>query len=622
MHYISSEVPVTSVSSVDKGPVSPPQTDAVKPSTHRVVAEKHPRLAKAPAQPEAVRKVDKEGRLSQYREVVENAPIALLQLDHSQHILSANSQCKALLGVPVSICLHTNFCDYLSPSSKVRFLNRLNREQSEPIAVEATVICPHTRGKDILILLTPSANRSAAVTVVALLDNTRQRSVETHYENARSYLQKMANNDALTGLSNRLYFKDNLRAAMLSARRSQRNVALLYFDIDKFKDVNDQYGHHAGDTLLCEIANRLRIRTRDVGSLARVGGDEFTLTIEYSGSIDRVIKEAENILTAIQSPVAIAPNTVRVSSSIGISIYPAHAKTPEELIKQADAAMYQAKAKGGNDVFVFSDTLQRSLKRQHELERGVRRGLRETEFFLEYQPIVECRTGALDGLEVLVRWNHPSFGTLRPSDFISIAERTGRINDLGLWVVEETCKTISAEESNCADTRFAINLSPIQLADTSVVRKIRSCTEKYDIDPARIEFEITENCVIHNLDSCLRLAAELNELGFSLSIDDFGTGYSSFSRLIDLPINRLKLDRQLIQDIAIRPNAMAIVKGIISIAHELGMKVVAEGVETVEQVRALQSRKCDFLQGYYVSSELTREQLSNYLGRTEVVSAC
>lgn len=615
MHNVSSRV-----LSISNNSAEPAADDSQRhpgiTSTFEAAAELATRRKEFQGKVDTKRKLDRESKLIQYKRIVENAPVALLELDSKQQILSANGRCKSLLGVPVSICLNTGFCEYLSPASKVRFLNKLFKAQreSEPSSVEATVICPHTRDKNILILLNPQDEDSeAGSTVVALIDNTRQRTVQTHYENAKSYLQKMANNDALTGLSNRLFFKDNLRSAMLSARRSKRNVALLYFDIDKFKDVNDQFGHHAGDALLCEIANRVRIRTRTVGSLARVGGDEFTLTIEYSGTIDQVIKESENILAAIRSPVFIAPNHISVSSSIGISIYPIHAKTPEELIRQADAAMYQAKAKGGDNVFVFSDTLQRSLNRQYELEKGVKRGLKEIEFFLEYQPIVECQSGELDCMEVLVRWNHPVFGKLRPSDFISIAERSGRINDLGLWVVEETCKTISQDSSYCRGKKFAINLSPIQLADASIVKQIQDCAEKYNINPAQIEFEITESCVIHNLEHCLRLAAELNELGFSLSIDDFGTGYSSFSRLIDLPISRLKLDRQLIKGIAVRPNAMAIVKGIIGIAHELGIKVVAEGVEKQEQVTALRQNRCDYLQGYFISTELTTDGLIDYM---------
>lgn len=541
----------------------------------------------------------------------DNAPVAMMILDAEHRIVTANKQCKDVLSLPVSICLNTYFCDYLTPTCKSKFFSALKTLQQEKTTqeIDATMLCPYKKGRNIHLLLNkPDKPTDDCSTIIVLVDNTRQITEKAQFENTKTYLQRIANNDALTGLPNRKSFRDNLRNAMLSARTSNRNIALLYFDIDKFKSINDQFGHHAGDSLLCEISNRLRTRTRDVGRLARLGGDEFTMTYEYSGSFDSVNKEAQSILDIISIPVSVASKSIQVTSSIGISMYPQHAKTPEELIRQADAAMYQTKAKGGNGVCIFSKDLKYQLQRQRELEHGVDRALKQSEFFCEYQPIVNSCNGTTHSMETLVRWNHPIFGVLKPADFISLAERSGQIGELGLWVLNETCRILKQRSLYSAD-KFAINLSPIQLSDPHVIDNIQRIVSKHQVSPDSIEFEITESCIIHNMDDCLRVTTALKERGFSLSIDDFGTGYSSFARLIDLPIARLKLDRQLIKNITNRSHAAKVVKGMIRIAHDIGIKVVAEGVETQQQADLLRSYGSDFLQGFYINHAAPLETL-------------
>ena len=277
--------------------------------------------------------------------------------------------------------------------------------------------------------------------VLVLLDTSRQQQIESQLRSAKDYLERLATHDALTGLPNRIHFTEALRTAMFNARKAKRQLALLYFDIDGFKGVNDQYGHHVGDALLREIANRLRVRTREVGRLARLGGDEFTLIMEHRGCYESLLAAADKVRIAISEPITIPSAPIlQVSASIGIATYPKFAKTPRQLIQYADNAMYQAKGLGGDCVVKFSSLHQEKLKRTAALENDFRHSIQRSDFVLYFQPIVNCCNGQLDTLEVLVRWNHPEYGMILPDEFIPMAERSGLINELGSWIVESTCR--------------------------------------------------------------------------------------------------------------------------------------------------------------------------------------
>ena len=449
--------------------------------------------------------------------------------------------------------------------------------------------------------------------IIVLLDRSRQRQIEKQLRNSKEYLERLATHDALTGLPNRVHFTDALRAAMLNSRKAKRELALLYFDIDGFKAVNDQHGHHVGDSLLREIANRLRVRTIEVGKLARLGGDEFTMILEHTGTYESLYQEAEKVRQAISEPVQASSKTLQVSASIGIAIYPEFAKTPRQLIQYADTAMYQAKSMGGNCIVKFSANHQEKLKRTVSLENDLGQSIENSEFYLDFQPIVDCKTGRIDVLEVLIRWAHPEYGIVSPEEFIPIAERPRQMSLLGNWIIDSTCRVCQQLIKDGKKMRFAINLSPVQLNNSNLADDILLCLGKYNLSPDLFDLEITESCVMNDIDCALTQINELGEQGFSLAVDDFGTGHSSLARLSSLPVSKIKLDRLFVSDLATNTDSRIIVKGFIGIAHELGMSVVAEGVEHNQQLELLRSYGCEYLQGFGILPPCSEKELPTLL---------
>ncbi len=553
--------------------------------------------------------------------IADYSPIALINIDRDGLVLSANKACKSVVGIPSSMLINSRLHEHLT------------RDSTDVLRRVLSDMNPNSIFKDMMLEFVGSPNEKAYLAVqissytnkkndtehleyiLSFSDASREKKIANQLRNAKTYLEKMVSRDALTGLPNRLHFVETLRGAMLNARKTNRKMALLYFDIDGFKSVNDRHGHLAGDLLLCEMANRLKLRIRDVGRLARLGGDEFTLILDYPGSEAQLREEAQKVLSAIAETITISSVKIKVSASIGIALYPGYAKTPEQLIHYSDAAMYRAKEAGGDQAVIFCENHYRKITRAATLLDSLESGIINSEFYLEYQPIVDSQDYTIDSFEVLTRWNHPEYGLVSPTEFIAIAEKSNQIAVLSRWIIETALMKLKQLLDSGRDNRFAINISALLISDKDFPAMLLSQMKRFGIPPSLIEFEITETGIINELDNAIELANELHQYGCTLSVDDFGTGHSSLARLTKLPVNRIKLDKFFVADLGCSKESRVIVAGIINIASELGLKVVAEGVENKLQSEMLQEIGCHYLQGYDISKPCSEQELDSMLHR-------
>jgi diguanylate cyclase (GGDEF)-like protein len=468
-----------------------------------------------------------------------------------------------------------------------------------------------------------------ALTLVSSIFDARGRSEERLAELARSLgvansklqdvnetLKKQAFADPLTGLPNRVLFEDRLlhavrrseRAEERISERKQPRLAVLFIDLDGFKPVNDSFGHAAGDAVLKEAALRLRGAARDTDTVARVGGDEFVLLMEGVGSIADCVTLARRLVDALAQPFAIPDRQVEISASIGIVVYPDQGHR-DKLMANADAAMYAAKRAGGGTYAVFEQHMDVGAFEQLSLQNDLRHAIELGELQLFYQPKVDGRLGQIRGVEALLRWNHAERGTVGPAVFIPIAERFGLIGSIGRWVIDEACRQMAEWADDGVRMRVAINLSVYQLREDDLVQRIEAALARHGIDPSQLLCEITESVAMEDIKATQRAFEGLERIGVYLSIDDFGTGYSSLSYLRQLPARQLKIDRSFVNDLATSADARAVVDAVVRLAHALGLKVVAEGVETSEQRDILVSLGCDELQGFYFARPMPAETL-------------
>jgi len=406
-----------------------------------------------------------------------------------------------------------------------------------------------------------------------------------------------ATHDHLTSLPNRTTFHDRVdHAIALNHRHHIYAFAVLFLDLDRFKLVNDSLGHAAGDTLLCEIANRIRRALPPGDMVARLGGDEFTVLLENISGPHDATQTAERILAELRHPFRVGGQDVYTSASIGIAISTTGYRSVDEIVRDADTAMYRAKAKRRDRYEVFDEQMHHEAVSRMEIEMDLRRAAECEELRLVYQPIVSMHTGDVRGFEALLRWQHPRRGLVMPDEFIGVAEETGLIVPIGLWVLDRVCEQINEWGDNAPTV--TINISPRQLSDRNLLRSIKSALTRHDVDPRRLRFEITEGVVMEDAVAALDIFAQIRELGVRLCIDDFGTGYSSLSYLIDLPIDVLKIDRSFIGNMDRNTRSEEMVKTIITLAHNLDLEVIAEGVETADHIRRLIALGCDYGQGY------------------------
>ncbi len=434
---------------------------------------------------------------------------------------------------------------------------------------------------------------------------------------AEEQIEFHAYHDVLTHLPNRKLFADRLTQSISRARRSSKPLAVMFVDLDHFKSINDTLGHEAGDELLQEMALRLRANVRDDDTVARLGGDEFTIILAELRQPEDAVSVAEKIINAVEQPLTIAGTSVEVSASIGIALFPEDGSDAESLLRNADSAMYRAKEAGRNTYQLCTDDMKRRAVERLSLETRLRRAITEGQLVLHYQPQVSLTSGAVIGVEALVRWNDPERGLVHPSAFIPMAEESRLILPLGEWVLLNACSQMRAwRDAGIELPLMSVNLSLRQFQQYDIVQSVRRVLAETGLDAGALELEITETAAMQNAESTVEVLQALRELGVSIAIDDFGTGYSSLNYLKRFPITAVKIDRAFIRDLATSEGDAAIVSAVVGIARALKLRVIAEGVETEEQLSFLRRRNCDAAQGYLfsrpVSAAVLPERLADH----------
>jgi diguanylate cyclase (GGDEF)-like protein/PAS domain S-box-containing protein len=456
----------------------------------------------------------------------------------------------------------------------------------------------------------PVMNVDGEVThfVAVINDVTEAR----HYERR---LHHLAHHDPLTGLANRTLLQERLKQAIQFALRNRMIGALAFMDLDNFKHINDNLGHDVGDAVLRETAARLRDNMREEDTVARVGGDEFVLVINDQNSPEQVADLVERIRRSVARPVVVDGKEVVVGTSIGVALFPRDGNTVDKVMRAADAAMYHAKSLGKNNCQFFSNDLNRLVHEHLLLEASLGRAIDNHEMVLGYQPKVDLRSGRMIGAEALVRWNHPEHGLMGPDSFIPVAEQTGLIVALGDWVIDEACGALKALKMlGVDDFVISVNLSLRQLRQRQFVDRLAESLRRHAVPPSCLELEVTESLLMERPEETKEVLARLKTLGVRLSIDDFGTGYSSLSQLQAFPVDYIKIDRSFLGGKVDNGHGV-ITRAIIALGHSLQLKVIAEGVETLEQLDFLRNNDCDQMQGYYFSPALSQQALADMLHR-------
>ncbi|HET7547555.1 MAG TPA: EAL domain-containing protein [Usitatibacter sp.] len=423
-------------------------------------------------------------------------------------------------------------------------------------------------------------------------------------------IQHLAYHDNLTGLPNRSLLQDRLAHAIARAERSHRKVAVLFIDLDNFKNINDTLGHDVGDELLRQVARRLSDCVRVEDTIARQGGDEFIVLLDSLEDSRGASLVAQKVLNGLRLPFSLGATEQHVSASVGISLYPEDGRDAQTLMKNADTAMFHGKSLGKNTYQFFTSQMNIAVKRRMTLESALRRAVVQKDFVLHYQPQINLETGEVIAVEALVRWKTEDSGTVMPGDFIPLAEETGLINEIGEWVLREGCRQAKEwQDQGLPARRMAVNLSARQFADRGFFDMVTRVLADTRLDPSCLELEITESQVMRQTEGVMTLLNRLSKMGVHLAIDDFGTGYSSLSYLKRLPIQKLKIDQSFIRDITVDPNDTAIVVAIINMARSLDLETIAEGVETAGQLALLRSKGCRLGQGFYFSAPVRGEAL-------------
>jgi diguanylate cyclase len=451
-----------------------------------------------------------------------------------------------------------------------------------------------------------TAHAELASTVVRLEAEMARRS------QLEDELRRQASHDALTGLPNRVLLMDRLDVAIRQAERSRRGLTLLFIDLDRFKSVNDSFGHGTGDALLQRVAERMGACVRACDTFARLAGDEFVMLLADEIAEPDLLAVVARIAAAIAEPMDLDGHEISITCSVGCSVYPQDGADATTLLEHADAAMYSAKQSGRNNVRRYSPAMQTKLGERIGIESQLRRAIGNHELRLHYQPQLDLATGAIVGVEALVRWQHPQWGLVMPGRFIGIAEDSGLIEPMGRWVLETACaQAVAWQQQGLPPMRMAVNISPAQFGNPDLERQVQDALRITGLHAHLLELELTESLSMRNPDQTIRTLERLGSLGVEFAIDDFGTGYSNLAYLRRLPVDRIKLDRSFITD----SGSDAIVEAVVAMAHKLGLEVVAEGVETLEQRDRLGAFGCDLLQGYWFSRPVEAAGIEALLSR-------
>ncbi len=538
-----------------------------------------------------------------YRAQFDAAPIGYLTVDRFMNILEANTTGGNILGNHHEHDRDQPLSAYIRSDDHDRIQTHINAVVAGNKATLRTTITTDGKSTPVMLYSTPVhvLGSDTCLCQTAMMDVSEHKAAEDQLRKANDSLQHTTHHDSLTSLPNRLFFNARFDNALLRARHTGKKVALLLLDINRFKNVNESLGHEIGDLLLKEVAQRLQHTVRDCDTVARLGDDEFTVVLEQIESSEEVSHMADKIIKALALPYDVGSHEICTAASIGVSIYPEDSINNEEMIRFSHVAMDRAKTRGSNYVQFFTAELNSAQRKRFKTESDLRIALRESQFELYFQPQLDLCQQRVVGYEALIRWNHPEKGVLRPDSFIQIAEETGIIEPLGEWILTETClKLKQLREAGIDNIRMSVNVSAKQFTAGNLQEKIAAILEKTGTPGHALELELTESALLDNTARSIKVLRELRDEGIELSIDDFGTGYSSFSRLRELPLSRIKIDRSFVRGIPENQEDNSIVKAIICVAHEMGMQVVAEGVENYAQAEFLSHVNCDLLQGYHI----------------------
>lgn len=444
--------------------------------------------------------------------------------------------------------------------------------------------------------------RRADIIISRFSEQQRKNSEKMRYQ---------AFHDDLTGLPNRFLFVDRLEHAIMNADREERLVGLMFIDLDRFKQINDKLGHEKGDQLLFQVAQRLRDSIRPGDTVARIAGDEFTLLLEGLKTVDRITTIAQRIVTIFGKPFELDHHEVVVTCSIGIAIYPFQDDNAQTLVQKADTAMYYAKQRGCNNYFLYSPNMDQQGDRQHRLDNDIFQALENDEFLIYFQPKVDTSNWTMQGMEALLRWKHPTEGMILADRFIPLLEETGLIVKVGAWVMRQACMLNKKwQDEGLPLMKVAVNVSLMQFRQHDFVKMVQHCLDETGLDPEWLELELSENCVVDDVESSMECLQQLRELGISTTLDDFCTGYSSLRYLCKLPVDTIKIDKSFVKDMIEKRQSRAIVTALISLAHSLHMNIIAEGVETVQQLTFLNAMRCTVLQGALLSQPLSAAEFT------------
>jgi len=548
-----------------------------------------------------------------YKSLFEHNPDAVYRLDLDGTLLSANPAIKALTGYALEELRELPMRALVAPEDYERALEHFQRAaRGEPQSFELALQHKHGRLVDVAITTVPVVVDGRIEGVYGIAKDVTGRTA-LEYQ-----LAHQAIHDSLTGLPNRALFLDRLAHALARATRHHEAAAVLSLDLDRFKVINDSLGHEAGDLLLIAVAHALARCMRPEDTAARLGGDEFAVLLERAADANDAVRVAERITGALRAAIDLAGQEVFVSASIGIALSSIERDDPVLLLRDAETAMYRAKAGGKARYEVFDQGMGARAMERLELEAGLRHALERGEFVVYYQPKVALATGRIEGLEALVRWQHPGRGLIPPGEFIPMAEEIGLIRPLGRWVLEEACR-----QAQCWRERYprgaslgvSVNLAAPQFQQVHLAEDIAQVLRTSGLPPHLLQLEITESVIMDDLPATLATLRRLKELGVRLAIDDFGTGYSSLSYLKRFPVDTLKIDKAFVAGLGADPEDTAIVQAVVGLAHTLGLQVTAEGVETPEQVRQLSAFGCTLAQGYYFARPMSLEALDALLAR-------
>ncbi len=555
---------------------------------------------------------------ARFRAVIDNAPVGIALKDRDGRVLMAGRQYEIWNGLGPGEALGKTVHDLL-PGEQADLLAADEHRviaSGEGTQREFDVHLADGRKHTFLSVKFPVPGHDGDVAAVGVVntDITQRKRAEWELNAAQEQLIRKANYDDLTGLPNRILFLDRLSQSLLRARREKELVALLFIDLDHFKLVNDTLGHAAGDQLLRQTARRLTRCVREEDTVARLGGDEFTVILPGIDSGDDAVVMASKIVRKLNNPFTIDGQEVFATASIGITLYPADGEDAETIVKNADAAMYDAKENGRNNYRFYTRELNDKAVRMLRMETLLRRALERNELQLAFQPIVDARTGTTAGFEALVRWHSRELGAVPPEQFIALAEERGLIAPLGSWVLKTACRQFKELQAVAELPLFlAVNVSGRQFQGVKLLNLIAEALRESDLAPSCLELEITEGVLMQDLSETMETLKAITAMGIGLSIDDFGTGYSSLSYLKRFPFTSLKIDRSFVSDVTENPDDAALARAIINMAHSLSLQVIGEGVEKKDQLAFLLAEGCDLVQGFHFSRPMSVEQCVKFL---------